>query len=148
MQFGFYRELPEELIRPFQFQDKSYVEYRANPDAAVTITWKIVAKDGSSSEEVSEAMRNVYEGVFVKDFTLFYGDRLLYRIREERGEEAKETEEQTLSFVMGSRSDSSYDLINRLAEALDQKNENTAKELMSLYLEQECMASHIFLEND
>ena len=62
----------------------------------------------------------------------------------------KETEWQTLSWdeKNSTGGDTCYDLINRLAKALEEKDGKTVKNVMQLYLEQECLAEHIFPENE
>lgn len=148
MQFAFYQEFDQAFLRPFQLQDKSYVEYRANPEALVTITWRMGRRE--EERELSEIMRNVYEGVFVKEFTLFYGESIRYRIQEEYQGRKKETSWKTLAWKekKGIEGDTCYDLINRLAKALESKDAETAKNVMQLYLEQECLADHIFPGNE
>lgn len=149
-QFAFYKNFGPELLRPFQLMDKSYVEYRANPEALVTITWHMGREADGKEKEISEIMKNVYEGIFVKEFTLFYGETVHFRIQEERGGVKKETEWRTISWdeKNSAGGDTCYDLINRLARALEDKDRKTAKNVMQLYLEQECLAEHIFPSNE
>lgn len=150
MQFAFYKEFDTAMLRPFQLQDKSYVEYRADPGASVTITWRMGETKEDKGKELSEIMKNVYEGVFVKEFTLFYGETVRFRIQEEYDGAKRETEWQTLSWDErgGTEGDSCYDLINRMAKALEEKDGKTARNVMQLYLEQECLAEHIFPNNE
>lgn len=150
MQFAFYKDFDLALTRPFQLQDKSYVEYRAHPEASVTITWYMKGQDGEKTKELSEIMKNVYEGVFVKEFTLFYGETVYFRVQEDFNGAKKETEEQTLAWddKNSTGDDTCYDLINRLAKALADKDGKTAKNVMQIYLEQECLAEHIFPNNE
>ena len=150
MQFAFYQKFDRILTRPFQIQDKSYVEYRTNPGATVTLTWYLEKSDGEKTREISEPMKNVYEGIFVKEFTLFYGETVHYSIQEEQNGTRKEKNDQTLSFCSNSSTGdhSCYDLINRLAKALDDRDEKAVKHVMELYLEQKCLADHIFPCNE
>lgn len=149
-QFAFYKKFGPELLRPFQLLDKSYVEYRANPKAMVTITWHMGGEKDEKKKEFSEIMKNSYEGIFVKEFTLFYGETVRFIIQEEWNGVKKETEWQTLSWdeKNSTGGDTCYDLINRLAKALEEKDGKTVKNVMQLYLEQECLAEHIFPENE
>ena len=39
---------------------------------------------------ITEPMTRVYEGIFVKEFTLFYGDHLKYQVIEEWNQKTKE----------------------------------------------------------
>ena len=150
MPFAFYRDFPTELIRPFQLQDKSYVEYRANPGASVTLSWSVERQGGGKTRKSSELMKDVYQGVFVKEFTLFYGETVHYKIREDFDGTKRETEPMTLSWdARGNmEGDTRYDLINRLAKAVSDKDKRAARDVMQLYFEQECLAKHIFPNNE
>lgn len=150
MQFAFYKAFGQSLLRPFQMVDKSYVEYRANPEASVTLTWQIEKMDGKRTKEISEKMKNVCEGIFVREFTLFYGETLHYSIQEECGGVMREMKEKTLPWDERNSTggDTCYDLINRLAKALADQDEKAAEDVMELYLEQECLAKNIFPGNE
>ena len=83
LRFAFYKNLPEEMIRPYQILDKIFVEYQSNPKHKVYLHYCLKEEGQEATEFQVEPMKNIYEGIFSKEFTLFYGDQLTYYITEE-----------------------------------------------------------------
>jgi hypothetical protein len=73
MYFGFYRNMDIRLIVKYQLYDKQFVEYHGTPGDKVTITY-----DLGDGQVHREAMIEMYEGIFVKQFILFLGERITY----------------------------------------------------------------------
>lgn len=63
--------------------DKTIVEYRADKDAQPVIHYLIMKEDGEVGEYVAEPMYSVMDGLFVKEFILFFGESIQYYIVEE-----------------------------------------------------------------
>ena len=146
MKFAFYKNFGTALIRPFQLQDKSFVEYRANPKAAVTVFWHLEKMNGEKTKETAEQMNHVFEGVFEKEVTLFYGEKLVYGIVEEYAGVKKEVQNGELEWTSknSTADNTGYDLLNRLAKELEKGNDKAARAVIKTYLEQECLAEHLF----
>ena len=69
-------------------QDKSILEYRAKPGSRVAVHYMITKDGNPESDYVKENMRDVFAGICVKEFVLFFGENLQYYItEEEEGEE-------------------------------------------------------------
>ena len=77
------KPLLARLGRSELLEDKTFVEYRANPGALVNIRYQITDGKDKGGRVITEPMTMVYEGIFVKEFTLFYGDRLTWFVTEE-----------------------------------------------------------------
>jgi len=75
--FAFYKQLDERLVMKYYLQDKYFVEYHTQPGTRVGISYYINGEN-LHEEELSE----VYDGIFVKTFVLFFGDKLSYYITE------------------------------------------------------------------
>lgn len=116
--------------------DKSYVEHITNPKKQVFIHYRL--KD-SDKDFISERMSNVFLGIHVKDFILFYNEDLEYYFTEESGEEVNTTECFNLSYSMedGKEQDSKYSRINTMLKALYMKDEANLLDMMSSYVETE-----------
>lgn len=146
MAFAFFRKLPPELLSPYQLDDKTYVEYHASPGARVTLYYKLDTGLGQEAEYKSEPLRNIYEGIFTKTFTLFYGETLHYYFQvEENGKSRKTTERViTMNKVEGTPV-SKYQLINQILSArrLEKDQEVIAK--MEQYLRQEQYVKEMFV---
>ena len=145
MVFSFFHRLSPELLGPYQLDDKTCVEYHGAPDAKVTLVYALDTGLGRKPEYKTEPLRNVYEGIFTKTFTLFYGETLSYHFCEERKGEKKETPERVLSMskVEGTPF-GKYQMINQILSArkLD-KDEEVASRLKQ-YLHQEKYVKEMF----
>lgn len=75
--FAFYKKLDERLVTKYYLHDKYFVEYHAQPGARVGISYYV---NGENLHE--DEMTEVYDGIFVKSFVLFFGDKLSYYITE------------------------------------------------------------------
>lgn len=75
--FAFYRKLEERLVIKHYLYDKYFVEYHTEPGTSVSISYYM--NDECLREE---EMTEMYEGIFVKTFVMFFGDKLSYYITE------------------------------------------------------------------
>ena len=82
LRFAFMKPLLERLGKPWILEDKMFVEYRANPAHKVTIHYVTETMRDSSCSYVAERLYPVEPGLFVKEFTLFYGECLTWFITE------------------------------------------------------------------
>ncbi len=91
LRFGFMKELMARLGRPHLLEDKSFVEYRAHPGHKVVIHYVLETPGQECTNYVAERMYPNSVGVFVKEFTLFYGERIIYFITETLEDESERT---------------------------------------------------------
>ena len=143
--FPFYTALSSFIKLPFDVVDKTMVEYRTNPGHKVVIHY--VYEDKSHRKNyVSEDMNNVYEGIFVKNFVLFYGETVQYYI----SEECEDGEHNTESFRISNRSVSPekaqgrYEQINDIIASRDTHDNETFRKLVHSYAVNECVTSQLF----
>lgn len=92
MYFAFYRKFGKKLILKYHLYDKYFVEYHAVPGSRVVIHYSL---DGTSYKE--EELSEVYDGIFVKQFILFFGETLQYYMTESSEGEQKVTESNCIS---------------------------------------------------
>ncbi|MDO4343255.1 MAG: DUF5717 family protein [Eubacteriales bacterium] len=142
MYFAFYKKLSPKLLRHFHLHDKYILEYRTNPEYHVTLYYRL--NDG---KEASVPMKNTYEGIFTAQFTLFYHDRLTWRLSVE--EESLETQPQTLVCEQRAHRGATgrYELINRLSEAVEKQNEKQIQEISEQYIGQQYLVDELFTIN-
>ena len=145
VRMAFFKDFPAEDQRACQLYDKTFVEYRANPGALVNIRYQITDGKDKGGRVITEPMTRVYEGIFVKEFTLFYGDHLKYQVMEEWDQKTKESEMQEKNYqdINLSRS-SRYDLLNQMSKAFLEQNLEDAEFAILQFKEQEALADHIF----
>ena len=83
LRFGFMKALLAGLGRSELLEDKTFVEYRADPSHRVFIHYVIETPREKNCSYMAERMYPVEPGVFVKEFTLFYGERLTWFVTEQ-----------------------------------------------------------------
>ncbi len=143
--FGFYKKLSRYLKVSNEIMDKTLVEYRTNPDKAVYIHYIMEGEDGRN-EYVVENMANMFEGIFVKSFVLFYGDTMQYYITEHKGGDEELTESGSVSnqTIEEELSHGRYGMINDMLACVELQDIQTLKKMMNTYVMSDLMTSKIF----
>lgn len=91
--FAFYRKLGNSLTMKYHFYDKYFVEYHTRPGIRVRIHYCDNADSGRMEETYcKEDMAEVYDGIYVKEFVLFFGEAVQYYITEEENGAPRVTE--------------------------------------------------------
>ena len=100
-----------------EIADNVMIEYRGNPDSTVVIHYIISRGDEEENNYIREEMRNMYGGIFVKEFLLFYGESLQYYVTESYGNKEQLTESGTIqkNEEFSSATAGRYALINDIA---------------------------------
>lgn len=136
--FGFYSQLDFGLLAPYQLEDKTFVEYRTNPDSKVTLYYRLDTGLGKVTEYKSEPLKSIYPGVFVKTFTLFFGEKLeYYFIVEHQQERWKSKICQKSMEIRESAQESKYELLNRILAERKAGQMQQVDKLLKQYLNQE-----------
>jgi len=129
--FGFYKKLDERLVVKYHLQDKYFVEYHTRPGTYASISYYI--NDESLREE---ELVEVYAGIYVKSFILFFGDKLSYYISENKeleGRRVTESGQLENHDVYAGREQSRYALLNEMFMNATIQETDTLKELMKEY---------------
>lgn len=147
IRFGFMKELMQRLGRPHTLEDRIFVEYRTNPAHKVVVHYVVETPGEDVCNYVAERIYPGAAGVFVKEFTLFYGERLTYFISEtlEDGSE-RTTEDQTVS---GNRREeletgSKYAQIYEMCRSQEEGNEARLMEQLAKYRKQQYLVETLF----
>lgn len=143
--FAFYKKLGAYITVPHSVLDKTIVEYRTNPKNKVLIHYVMEGEDGMN-EYMVENMENVFEGIFVKSFVLFYGDNMQYYITEHKENQEELTESGSISNqnIKAELSQGRYDMINDMLACVELQDIHTLKKMMSSYVMSEKMTDAIF----
>ena len=142
MRFAFWNKFDRGLLAPYQMEGRVFAEYVGNPDSTVTIWYRL---KGAEEEYHKEAMKNCFEGIFVREFTLFYGDEVECRIEEETGTERKKTDERVLSLRQETETGAAwYDQVNRIAKAWEEQDLKTVDSELDNYLLSSYLARELF----
>ena len=145
MEFAFFKKLPVSLLSPYQLDDKTFVEYHTDPKAKVTLYYALDAGLGKEARYQTEPLRNLYEGIFAKTFTLFYGETLRYYFKAEIGDKVTQTQERviTMNKVEGTPV-SKYQMINQMLSAHRLDKEQEVLSQMKKYFRQEQYVESMF----
>lgn len=75
--FEFYRKFDRKLILKYHLYDKFFLEYHAEPNKRVKVNFRM-DKGPYQTEDLVE----MYDGIYVKEFILFFGETVQYYITE------------------------------------------------------------------
>ena len=147
IRFSFMKTLLERLGEPHLLEDRTFVEYRANPVHKVMIHYVIETPREKNCSYVAERLYPVEPGIFVKEFVLFYGERLTWFITELQ-EDGTELSTQDRSFLE-EREDSlqtgtKYADIYEMSRALSERNLPRLEEELLEYGKKNFMVETLF----
>ncbi|MCR4890967.1 MAG: DUF5717 family protein [Lachnospiraceae bacterium] len=128
------------------FVDRSFIQYRSNPDADVVLHSLLSVGAEERTGYRKERLQNVYQGLFSKNYVLFFGETMQYYITEENGGKSNLTfsEIQELSDTDSVRNDSRYSLLNEMVLMHMVQDENSLKTAMEEYIEKSEIVSELF----
>lgn len=129
-----------------QFLDKSILEYRAKPGRRAVIHYLIQKDDGSEQEYCKEEMRNIFAGICVKEFILFFGERLQYYITEEEDGSEQLTESGTISRsdIGNNVQESRFSMLNDIMIGKTLQDYDTVNNLLEEYYKKDFMVDKLF----
>ncbi len=119
--FAFFKEFDRRLIVKYHLYDKTFVEYRGEHGRRLAIR----CRKNDGEEEVLE-MNEMYPGIYVRGFVMFFGDKLKYRITDvltDGAEEILKEEELTFTGSPEVAGTSRYERLNAMQNAFLYSNE-------------------------
>ena len=140
--FAFYKNLDERLVTKYHLHDKYFVEYHTKPGAYASISYYI------NDEKVQEEeLMEVYDGIFVKSFVLFFGDKLSYYISETdelNGRNVTLSGQLENHDVYAGEDHSRYAMINDMYMNVTLQEQDVLKQLMKEYSGKKISTEAIF----
>ncbi len=126
--------------------DRSLVEYHADEQSQPIIHYLIIGEDGEVGDYVSEPMKHVRGGIFVKEFILFFGESLQYYIVEAGEGEGKLTQSGTIqrSEMLGEELSGRYGVINDIIISKTMQDYNTFDNLLEEYYRNDFYNQELF----
>lgn len=144
LRFGFFQSFPREYLRSYQLEDKVFTEYRAGLHTKVTLFY-CLEEEGEVSGYKSEPLKEMYQGIYSKEFVLFYGEILTYYFRIEKNGKIETTEPRTISVTeVDAKGDTKYEMINQMLAAKRLGKEEELKQILKKYLEREAVIHQLF----
>ena len=127
-------------------QDKVILEYRAKPGHRVRIHYLIQREDDKEQEYCKETMKDMFSGICVKEFILFFGERLQYYITEETDGKEQVTESGTISKNDSSQlhAGSRFNLLNGIMIGKTLQDYDTVNTLLEEYYKKDFMTDKLF----
>ena len=144
--FPFFEKFRTISANAAQVYNRVLVEYKGTPGTKTVINYVISKGNEEAGGYSREDMTDMYGGVYVKQFLLFFGETLQYYITEETGNGPQLTESATISKndAMADNSGDRYSLVNDIAVANTLKDYDTAMQLLEEYKYKEYLVDNIF----
>lgn len=144
--FSFFKEYAGKAPAVEPLADKTIIEYRTKPGSRVVIHYIIERGKYTESDYREEEMRDMYGGIYVKAFILFFGEKLQYYITEEMDGEKSFTQSASVTRgdVLYGEEENRFELINDIAAAGVLHDYDTLDRLLENYYKKEYMVSRMF----
>ena len=121
-----------------------FTEYRAGLHTKVTLYY-CLEEEGEVSGYKSEPLKEMYQGIYSKEFVLFYGEILTYYFQIEKNGKIETTEPRTISVTeVDAKGDTKYEMINQMLAAKRLGKEEELKQVLKKYLEREAVIHQLF----
>ncbi len=143
--FVFFNEFIDIMPELAVYDDKTIIEYRTDPNSKVTLHYIIEGNEDDDSYHTEE-MKNMYGGVFSKEFILFFGENLQYYITEEKNgkESLTFSDSVSISDAIAESRESRYNLLNDMVVSKALQDDETLMKIMEEYVEAECFTDKVF----
>lgn len=143
MYFDFFARLDYRLLEKYFLYDKAFLQYESTPGAHVVLHY---SRDEDGEEFNSEDMVEMYDGIYVKTFVIFFGELIRYYITEEHDNsiEVKESNRLTCNNIPGDNDHSRYNLINEMIISDTLSDETTLKSNIDEYKKLDAATKQLF----
>ena len=143
MYFDFFARLDYRLLEKYFLYDKAFLQYESTPGTHVVLHY---SRDEDGEEFNSEDMVEMYDGIYVKTFVIFFGELIRYYITEEHDNsiEVKESNRLTCSNIPGDNDHSRYNLINEMIISDTLSDETTLKSNIDEYKRLDAATKQLF----
>ena len=142
--FGFYKHLESKWRLPFALTDKTILEYKTETGNKVTLHYLSPEQINDTMKYEILTLKESYEGIYTKEFILFYGEELEYYITENDSINLRENSKLEIGEWKGRTSDTRYGLLNDIIVAYKEDDPVTLEELVKQYKESTHMAEKWF----
>ena len=143
MYFDFFARLDYRLLKKYFIYDKAFLQYESTPGTHVVLHY---SRDEDGEEFNSEDMVEMYDGIYVKTFVIFFGEMIRYYITEEHDNsiEVKESNRLTCNNIPGDNDHSRYNLINEMIISDTLSDETTLKSNIDEYKRLDAATKQLF----
>lgn len=141
-----YKEYQGYIPQMDEYQDKTMIEYRAKPGSRAVIHYVIQGEDSAESGYRKEEMRDMFEGICVKEFILFFGERLQFYITEESegGEQLTKSGTINKSDIGQDNFESRFTVLNDIMIGKTLHDYDTVDDLLREYYRKDYVVDRVF----
>lgn len=109
-QFGFFAAMDRRLLVKYQLYDKYFIEFKGETKKRVIISYSI-----NGSSVVEEEMTEMYDGIYIKQLIVFFGDEIAYEVHcDEISDQPLDKQTVSVAESMADAAGSRYDMMNTL----------------------------------
>ena len=139
--YGFFKKFKGILDLPYNMQGLTIVEYIADPDDKVSLTYSI-----NGADRLVQVMKSNEWGIFTCRFNLFYGDSLEYTFIVNDSNEQASTEPVVCEYkdIPSENTDGRIDMLNDCLASRQQHDLTTLRKLMYSYCVEEYVTREMF----
>lgn len=146
MFFSYFKEYSTKFTFMHRFLDKTFVEYKSKEGKEISIHYMMEKQGHSEGEYLKEEMKDMFYGIYVKMFVLFFGEKMQYYIVEEDDENGQLTQSGTFtrSDMDEKSANSKYSMINDIVISRTLGDYGTMDNLLEEYYRYEYLINTIF----
>jgi len=146
MYFAYFKDYARSVTYMHRFMDKTIIEYRVPIGSKASIHYMTEKNSDEEGEYIKEDMKDMYHGICVKQFVLFFGERLQYYIVEQDsdGEHLTESSTVTANEMDSHENLSRYTMINDIAISRTLGDYDTMDGLLTEYFKDEYLIDQLF----
>lgn len=141
-----YKDYQGYIPQMDEYQDKTIIEYRAGRGRRADIHYMIQDEGSPESEYCREEMRDMFAGICVKEFVLFFGERLQYYITEESESGSQPTRSNSIgiSDVGQENFESRFTMLNDIMIGKTLHDYDTVNDVLHQYYRQDFVVNTLF----
>lgn len=144
--FPFFLKYKEIFPMVMLQEGYTYIEYKGEPGCKAVIHYVIEKEGAFAGKYRNEEMEEVYGGIFLKKFVLFFGERLQYYITEEGNGKENLTESGTIegSSMVDGGPESRLKLLNDMAMSQSLEEYDSMEEIVHEYAKKVWQCEQLF----
>ena len=140
----FYKSFKSFIKLPLDVFLKTYLIYKSDPGKQVSVRYAFDTGSRQSLTYKTERLDEMIPGMYIKEFVVFHGERLVYNIDDDVLGTSYVVESESLKTKAFNRKDRSrFELINSMLVNQEMREDNELLETLDIYLN----TVHLFEEN-
>ena len=126
-------------------EDKIFVERHFSHESSVVIHYRIRGEKQEDARWVSEPVKEMFRGIFVKEFLLFYGETLTWYLTVTEDGRSRDTEKEQISLTdVDTAGSTRYRLLNQILAARKLGSRELMDKAVKKFLWQDAYTSELF----